>query len=293
MKILITGGSGLLGQYLNLSLSSENQILSLYNSFPGNCPQFNSARVNLTDHERLKSIFLDFKPNTVIHTAAISRPETCDELPEHFVVDVNVNATKRIAELCMIHNAKLIYTSTDLVYNGDRGMMLVENAELNPISLYAETKLQAENEIKRTFDNYIILRTSLLYGIGLNHSVNNFHNMYFSFKNKKSVKLFYDQFRTPLSLLDAARLINELTSIDVKNIVINFGGTRRVSRVELGEILCDLGKFDRSLIMETSMQSAPLLHKVADVSMDTTLLQSIGLKQQTIEESISEILKSL
>jgi dTDP-4-dehydrorhamnose reductase len=293
MKILITGGSGLLGQYLNIILSKNNIILTLYNSNTGNCRDYLSQKIELNEYEKLKELFSSFTPDVVIHTAAISRPEDCDDLPKEFVIDVNVNSAIELAKLCELHNAKLIFTSTDLVYDGEDGQMLTEESVPKPASFYAETKLQSESGIKDIFENYIILRTSLLYGIGLNHSVNNFHNMYFSFKNNKPVKLFYDQFRTPLSLQDAAELMEKLINIDIKNITLNFGGRERVSRVDLGEILCELGKFDKSLIEETSMQDAPIRYKVKDVSMNTDTLQSLGLKQRSIEDSIIYMLKNL
>jgi dTDP-4-dehydrorhamnose reductase len=290
MKILITGGSGLLGQYINLVLSKQNQILTLYNSNPGNCNDYHSAKINLTDFAKLKEIILTFEPDVVIHSAAISRPEKCDEMPEEYVRNVNVNSTLTIAESCDNSGAKLIFTSTDLVYDGDYGQMLKEDSGLKPVSLYAETKLQSENEIKNIFENYIILRTSLLFGLGLNHSVNNFHNMFYYFKSNKPVKLFFDQYRTPLSLTDAAALIEELISLDIKKVILNFGGRERVSRAELGEILCEIGKFDKSLIEKISMSDVGKLHKVADVSLNTEKLQSLGLKQKSIEESIYEII---
>jgi len=286
MKILITGGSGLLGQYLNIALSKENEILTLYNSNEGNCKKYNSLQTDITNLNELKEIFISYKPDVVLHTAAISRPELCDTLPRDLVIDVNVNSTKYLTELCESTGAQLIFTSTDLVYDGDQGMMLSEDAVLKPVSLYAETKIMSEVIIKKTFDNYIILRTALLYGLGKNHSTNNFHAMYSNFLQNKKAKLFYDQYRTPLALADAARLIVQLLKTDLKNITLNFGGRERVSRVELGEILCRVGKFDISLIERTSMYDVPTLHKVADVSMNTYLLQSFGLKQRSIEESI-------
>lgn len=292
MKILITGGSGLLGQYLNIALSKENDILTLYNSNDGNCKEYNSVKCELTDFEKLKELISFFKPQTVIHIAAISRPETCDKLPEEYVLDVNVNSTKAIAESCDSINAKLIFTSTDLVYDGDSGEMQKEESVPNPVSLYAKTKLYSEHEIQNIFENFIILRTSLLYGLGKNHSVNNFHNMYYSFKKNQSVRLFYDQYRTPLSLIDAAGLIERIIKSDVKNIVLNFGGRERVSRVELGERLCELTNTDKALIEKTSMYDVPELYKVADVSMNTEKLQSLGLMQKSIEESILEIIKN-
>lgn len=281
----------MLGQYLNLTLSQNHTILSLYNSNEGNCKDYLSEKVDLTDYIKLIELFESFKPDVVIHCAAISRPELCDELPREFVNNVNVNTSSEIAKLCDKYDTKLIYTSTDLVYDGDHGKMLCEDSVINPVSLYAETKYQSELSIRNIFDNYVILRTSLLYGIGLNHTVNNFHNMYFSFKNGKPVKLFYDQFRTPLSLIDAARLMEKLTNPDIKNITLNFGGSQRVSRSELGEILCEMKNFDKSLIKKISMNDSNLRHKVADVSMNTNKLQSLGFRQKSIDESIGEIIK--
>ena len=292
MKILITGGSGMLGQYLNITLSVSNDIITIYNSNEGNCRTYRSEKTDLNDLKKLKEIFLTFKPDVVIHTAAISRPESCNELPLDTVMNINVTSSVQLARLCRRNKAKLIFTSTDLVYDGDAGQMLSEDSVVNPVSLYAQTKIQSETEIMNIFDNYIILRTSLLYGIGLNHSVNNFHIMYHNFMNNKPVKLFYDQFRTPLALRDAAELIQELILTDAKDITLNFGGKERVSRAELGEILCELGNFDKALIEKISMSDVNAVNKVADVSMNTEKLQSLGLNQKSIEESIHIILNN-
>lgn len=293
MKIIITGGSGLLGQYLNIELSAENEILTLYNENSGNCHEFNSLQLNLADYSQIKKIFVDFNPDVVIHTGAISRPELCDSLSKKFVNEINVNSTVYISELCRTHNSKLIFTSTDLIYDGDQGQMLTEESIINPISLYAETKILSENRIKDILKNYIILRTSLLFGMGMNHSVNNFHIMLNNFLYNKKVKLFYDQFRTPLSLKNAAEIISQIIKLDIKSETMNFGGRERVSRTDLGEITCKAGNFDLSLIERTSMNDIPNFYKVTDVSMNTGKLQSYGISQKSIEESVFEIIKIL
>ncbi len=298
MKILITGGGGLLGQYLNIELSTHNDILTLYHQNIGNCKDFKSIRADITDMSSLEKVFQDFLPGVVIHSASVSNPQMAAKLDPKIVYEINVNATKKIAELCDKYKAKLIYTSTDLVYAGYRGSMLKENDKLIPISLYAETKLMGEVKIQETTENYLILRVALLYGFGLNHSKNHFAEMYDSFKNNKKVKLFYDQFRTPVSLNEIARVINKLCQIDLKNEIINTGGKERVSRVELGEILCDKAGFDKSLIEKISMNefwktsrlSGKDVPMVADVSLNTDKLQSYGIKLKSTEESIKEIL---
>ena len=292
MKILITGGSGLLGQYLNLELSKNNDILTLYNKNIVNCTDFKSVHTDITDSQQLEKIFGDFLPNIVIHTASISNPKDAGKLNPKIVYDVNVNATQKIAELCEKYKAKLIYTSTDLVYAGYRGSMLKEDSKLIPISIYAETKLMGEVKIQETFDNYLILRMALMFGFGLNHSKNHFSQMFEDLKNNKRVKLFYDQFRTPVSLLEAARIINDLCKIDIKGEIINTGGKERLSRVELGEMLCNKANLDKSLIEKISMEEFKDLPMVADVSMNTEKLQSYGIKIKSVEESINEILKN-
>jgi len=291
MKILITGGSGLLGQYLNLKLSEKNKLLTVYNNHIGNCFNFNSIQIDLRDYKKLAEIFISFKPEVVIHTAAISNPSISQSIPAKEIYNTNVEVTAKIAQLCDVNKSKLIYSSTDLVYAGYRESMLGEDAKLIPISLYAETKLMGEVKIQEIFNNYIILRTALLYGFGLNHSTCHFHKMYNDLKNGKPVKLFIDQFRTPLSLLEASRFICELIDKNITGEIINFGGCERLSIYELGERLCELANFDKNLLVKIKMDDKPELPKVADVSMNTDKLKSYGIKQKNIEEAILEILR--
>ncbi|MBN1633874.1 MAG: NAD(P)-dependent oxidoreductase [Ignavibacteria bacterium] len=290
MKIFITGGSGLLGQYLNIILSKEFNILSVYNKNYGNCLSYNSREININNLSNLENVIKEFLPDIVIHTAGYTRPEVSDSLPYEEVYRTNTAVTKFIAEICDLINAKLIFTSTDLVYDGNQGEYLGENAKLDPLSSYADTKLKAEEEIKKVFENYVILRTSLLYGMGLNHSVNNFSVMLNNFRDGKPSRLFYDQYRTPLSLLNAAEMIKEIIQTNIKSETIHFSGMTRVSRAELGEILCDIGKFDKNLIERISLDDMPEIQKVYDVSLNTDKLKYLGLKQKSIEESIIEIL---
>ena len=288
MKILITGGSGLLGQYLNIELSKKHEILTLINSNIGNSKYYNSFKIDLKNFQTLSDIFNNFKPDVVIHTAAISHPILPKNLSPKDVYQVNVNVTQNISELCEKFNTKLIYTSTDLVYAGYRGSMLNEDAKLIPASLYAETKLMGELKIQQTFDNYLILRTALLFGLGMNHSTNHFNKMYSDLKQNKEVKLFTDQFRTPLSLIEAARIINVLTDKEIKAEIINFGGNERISRFELGTKLCELIKLDKNLLIKIKMDDISEAAKVEDVSLNTDKLKSFGIKQKTLDKMILE-----
>ena len=289
-KILITGGSGLLGQYLNIEAAKENKILTLYNRNIGNCKEFKSVKADIKIFNLMEEIFSSFKPNVVIHTAAVTNPIPLPGQNPKDVYNLNVNATKNIAVLCKQFDTKLIYISTDLVYAGYRGSMLKEEAKLIPVSLYAETKLMGEMKVKNTLKNYLILRTALLYGFGLNHSNCHFHKMNEELKSGKPVKLFVDQFRTPISLQEAVQIITKIVQMDITNKTINLGGVERVSRYEMGEILCSVAGYDKSLLQKITLDDVPQLPKVEDVSLNTDKLQSLGFKQMSIEKSIRSLI---
>lgn len=291
-KVLITGGSGLLGQYLNISASKKFNIFTIYKNNPGNCKEFPNLKVDILNEFDLRELFQKVNPQVVIHSAAITNPLPKENQLSKNYFDTNVAATKSIAQLCEKYLSKLIYISTDLVYAGYRGSFLKEDAKLIPATLYAETKLVGEMKVKESTDNYLILRTALLYGFGLNHSQCHFQQMFYDLKINKPVKLFIDQFRTPISLIDASRLITDLAGMDLKAETINLGGLERVSRYELGEMLCSIAGLDRNLLQKITMDEIPNFPKVADVSLNTEKLQELGLRPATIEENIREIIRN-
>lgn len=289
-KVLITGGSGLLGQFLNLTISNQCKLHTTFKNNPGNCKDFPFSVVDILNEDELKELFENVKPDIVIHSAAITNPVQKENQTAKEYFDTNVNATKNIAILCEKYESKMIYISTDLVYAGYRGSFLKEDAKLIPASLYAETKLVGEMKVKESTDNYLILRTALLYGFGLNHSKCHFQNMYVDLKNRKPVKLFTDQLRTPISLTDASLIIAQFVKMDLINETINLGGTERVSRFEMGEMLCDLAGLDKNLLQKIMMDEIPNFPKVEDVSLNIDKLISLNLKPRSIEENINEII---
>ncbi len=289
MKIFITGGSGLLGQYLNIKLSKNHEILSQYNLNQGNCNQFNSIKCSVTDYGEIEKIFESFKPDIVLHTAAISNAERADKMAADEVYSINVTATKYLAEMCEKNKAKLIYTSTDLVYAGYRGSFLKEDARLIPVSLYAETKLMGEVKIRETFDNYLILRVALQYGFGLHHSRSHFQNVFDDLKQGKTVKLFSDQFRSALSIKESARMLSDLVTKEVKGETINFGGVERISRYDLGLYLCEISGTSKELVQPITMDEAKAVYQVADVSMNVDKLNLLGIKSKPVKDSLIEL----
>ena len=292
-KVIITGGGGLLGQYLNIILSKDFEILSFYRSNPGNCVQYKAVKIELSDFAAISSVFSEFNPDFVVHCAAVSNPNKADLLLPGDVNMINVLATEHIAVECERRGAKLLYTSTDLVYAGYRGSYLKEDSKLVPLTLYAETKLMGEVKIEQTLGNYIIARTPLLFGLGYNGTTNNFQEMVRKFVVGQKVKLFTDQFRTPLAVCEAARIIKELLTTNISGEIVNIACSRRVSRVDLGELACDSGGFSKELIDRVSMDSAHDIIPVADVSLDISKLRSYGIDPEALEQMVDREVREI
>lgn len=290
-RVLITGGSGFLGQYLNAELSKKFNILTTFKTHPGNCTDYNSALIELRNPKALANLFNNFQPEVVIHTAAYSTPDICNKLPNGEILSVNKNLVKDLVSLCNEYSSKLIFTSTDLVYKSS-DTLINETGVLEPRSFYAETKILGEEIIQSECKEYIILRTSLLYGIGLIHTKTHFQNMLSALESGEKVNLFFNQYRTPLEAKNGAEIISELITKEIKNEIINFGGSEKISRYEMGLKVCDIFGYDKSLIAKTDGEELLGDIFVPNVSMNTTKLQTFGIKQKTISEILEEIKKA-
>lgn len=300
IKVLVTGAAGQYGTFITKEFTENFDFLGTYHSNKSNLQQnVNYINLDIENFDKTNSVINDFKPNFVLHAACFANPQQADAATPKQVYNTNVNATINIAKACDKVDARLIFLSTDLVYAGYRGSMLKENAKLIPASLYAETKLMAELKIQSISSNFTILRNSLMYGIMDEQSASAFNKLYYALKNGNKFNLFTDQFRTPLSFSDGARLLKELIiKINYNNSILlndiaNFGGKERVSRSEMGDILCDEAELDKSLINRISISEFTNIAQVPDVSMNTEKIQNIGLSALSVRESIKEILTTI
>lgn len=207
MKILITGANGLLGQKLVSALgNSAHTILA---SGQGDCrilnlPENVSYRpCNVTNDEEVKQTWKDFQPDAVIHTAAMTNVDECELNPEKCQVQ-NVIATQNVLHACEMVGAQLIHLSTDFIFDGTSGPYS-EMDKPNPISIYGQSKLDAETQVQKARCPWSIVRTVLVYGIapGLSRS-NIILWVKASLEQGKEIQVVDDQFRTPTLAEDLA-----------------------------------------------------------------------------------------
>lgn len=148
MKILLTGGSGTLGKELIKNFNSiEHNIL-----FP------TSTEFNITDYKQSEAYIGEHKPDVLVHCAAYINIKKIEENDFIKAIDINIVGTCNLIKLCNLFNVKLIFISTEHVFDGNKGKYLINDA-INPLSKYAKSKAAAELAV-RMYEKSLVIRTA-------------------------------------------------------------------------------------------------------------------------------------
>jgi dTDP-4-dehydrorhamnose reductase len=196
-KILVTGSNGQLGKALTILAKKypQFQIMSV-----------DKAELDITQQFRINGLFrresFDYCINAAAYTA-VDKAETEEELAHQ----VNVNGAKNLAEACHLLQIPLIHISTDYVYNGNQGIPITENQEVQPMGVYATSKLLGELAAKSANQQTMVIRTSWVYA-PFGH---NFLKTMLKYgAERETMNVVYDQIGTPTYVFDLA---NALLSI--------------------------------------------------------------------------------
>ncbi len=284
-RIIITGSSGYLGTHLCNSLRHETEkIFALYNSNQPEIENIEKIKIDLLQTDELNLLFKDIKPDYVIHLAAVT-PSKSFEVDEKYIYSVNVDLTGKIASLCHFFNSYLIFTSTDLVYA--EGENIKEDHELNPLNLYARTKLEAEKVVHRYAKYFLILRTSLMYGFSISKHKSFFDYSFIKLLNGETVKAFYNQFRNSLFVEEAAKFINQFLNLKLPdNSVMNFCGFENLSRFEMLYKTAEIFDLNKDLILKESCENFKEYKMAKRLHLNFDRMKSFNLLPKTFEENL-------
>ncbi len=197
MKVLVTGANGMLGTDL-CKLLHENNLMVI---------KTDVDTLDITDEENVSNYFALEKPNFVIHCAAYTNVDKAEDDYEKAHL-INAIGTKNIAKACNNISAKLIYISTDYVFDGTKNTPYLTTDKTNPINNYGRTKLEGEQSVQKYAKNYYITRTSWLYG----HDGKNFVETMIELadRNQSEIKVVDDQIGCPTWTYDLSKGIIEL-----------------------------------------------------------------------------------
>lgn len=260
-RILLTGATGFLGHYLAEEFhSQEVELLAP-----------TRADLDLTDAATLTDRAASFRPDVILHNAALSRMGVCEDDPE-LAHTVNALSTRALAEAA----PRLLLVSTDLVFEGTAAPYRSSDVP-TPISAYGRSKAAAESELAGPTP-HLVVRIPLLFGPSWNGAAGATDMILSALRDDRPLTLYDNEFRTPLHAAVAARHLVDLALDATRTGSLHLAGPERVSRFELGERFARLNELPLDHIGRTSCES-PI--RPRDVSM---------VSDVSIQESLDEML---
>lgn len=309
-KILIIGGTGYLGQHL-LQSFSENQeeestphFALAFTHFTNPPPQPLSDAIpkalpfhlDISTGHGFDSISLNFgQPDVVINCAALSVPRVCEMDPK---AAMSINVPSALVNwISSFGNSKslLIHLSTDQVYEGIKSYYKEEDATL-PVNVYGKSKVEAEQFITANCSNFVILRSSIIYGPQTVSPVPKslpIQWMDSVLAKGEQVEFFDDEYRCPVYVKDLVAVIKALTNRwfaegKPMRVLLNAGGPDRLSRVQMAEAVAYIKGYNTSLIKPVSASSVDRgVKSPADISMDIgKLVQMLGISPISYKDGV-------
>jgi dTDP-4-dehydrorhamnose reductase len=282
---LVTGASGLLGNKIVELAKNDYTVIPLHKTKPLHS---NSLKLDITNAIEVLNLFHKLKPDVAIHTASETNVDKC-ETEKDQAWEINVEGTRNIALACSKSGAKLVYISTDYVFDGEKGLY-VEDDKPNPMNYYGVTKLEGENRVTRHCQNYAILRTSVLYG--WHPWKQNFATWTINqLRQNKEITVVEDHYNTPTLADNLAEIALETVQKDLRGLY-HASGNQRISRYELAKQIAKIFNLDQNLIkpIKMSQLTAWVAKRPKDSSLNTDKIQKqLKTKPLNITEGLNKM----
>lgn len=200
MKVLVTGANGQLGYDVVKQLQKQN------------IECFGAARndFDITDFTATEKFIVNYMPDVVIHCAAYTAVDKVED-EQGLCYLVNASATENIAQICKKIDAKMVYISTDYIFDGIKDGFYEVDDKPNPVNVYGKTKLLGEQAIQKILNKYFIVRISWIFG---EHGNNFVKTMLRLGKEHKELNVVADQYGSPTYTADLAPLLIEMIKTD-------------------------------------------------------------------------------
>lgn len=277
MRMVVAGASGFLGTYLMDILKDGNEVYGtcLYHRKEHLVP------VDLTDEKATHHFLESVSPEIIIQTVALTDVDDCQrDIKKAY--ELNVRTTKNIISWqSRNQKARLVYISTDHVYNGKKRN---REDEINPINIYALTKLFAE-DISLTAPNSLVLRVNYFGTFSVKMTY--FDWLLHNYRKKENSNVFTDVFFSPLYVKHLCKLIAR--SIDIRLTgLYNLGACDSLSKKDFAIKVADIFNFDYECLNPVKVDMAGLYAmRPKKMAMDSGRFEkALGIKLPTVEESI-------
>ena len=254
MRILVTGASGLLGLNLALQASGEHQVTGVIHRQGLRDAPFALVTGDLTEPEMIAPLLEKVQPDVVIHTAAMANIDACESQPA-LARRINAELPGWLAAACRKQGVKLGHISTDAVFDGARGDYTEEDAP-NPLSVYANTKLEGERAVAEVNPDALVARVNF-YGWSLNGRRSLAEFFFNHLQAGEPAPGFTDVFFCPLFVNDLGRILLDMLEKGL-NGLYHVVSRECLSKYEFGVRLARAFGWDERLVRPTSVVQSGL-----------------------------------
>lgn len=203
MRVLVTGVNGQLGyDVVNELKRRKHEAIGV-----------DVAEMDVTDKNAVNRVIGEVKPDAVIHCAAWTAVDAAEE-PSNYekVMKINADGTKYIAEACKFVNAKMMYISTDYVFNGQGEIpWQADCKDYAPLNVYGESKLSGEKAVSELLEKYFIVRIAWVFGRNGNNFIKTMLKLS---ETHEALRVVADQIGTPTYTYDLARLLVDMVETE-------------------------------------------------------------------------------
>jgi len=256
-KILITGANGLLGRKL-VSLLSQQKDLSLVATAKGVCRFFLPSKIvyrslDITNADVCKNLINEFQPDALIHTAAMTQVDVCEDEREACDI-INIRGVSNLIKAIGNRNTHFVHLSTDFIYEGNEEEYF-EDSKVNPLNYYGRSKWKSEKLFEKVSFPYSILRTVLVYGVVQDLSRTNIVLWAKAALEKgEKINVVDDQYRCPTLAEDLAYACLQVIQEKATG-VYHVSGKDFLSILDIVFEIADYWGLDKSLINSISSVS--------------------------------------
>lgn len=250
-RLLVTGCGGFVAGSIVKQAGDEWELFGIARSnLPAGYNNVGHFQFDLCDSTRLRQVFADICPEAVIHTAAKADIDRC-QANQAETETVNVGVTRQIVELCREHGTKMVFCSTDAVFDGTKGNYTEEDPP-HALNFYADTKIRCEQFVQEALKNSVVARLALVAGLPMLGAGNSFlAKMIASFEQNKPVLAPANEIRTPIDVVTLGQALLELAGSDFAGL-IHLAGNTPLNRYEMScQIAIALG-FPTELVTRTN-----------------------------------------
>jgi dTDP-4-dehydrorhamnose reductase len=288
--LIVTGASGLLGAcVLRSAVERGWQAFGLCHRHVIRDPAMRIATIDLTDEAATSKLFLDLHPDAIIHCAAASDVDWCEDNPKQAEA-INVKASAVLATIAAKLDARLIYISTDAVFDGKKGNY-AETDHAAPLSVYARSKLKGEQETLRAHPSATVARINI-YGWNAQNKQSLAEFFLTRLEQGSEVPGFTDVFFTPILVNHLAPILFAMLQQKLTGIY-HVGGSEKISKFDFARRVATTFGLDPARVTPIRVKDINLkATRPLDISLNTEKITvALGCPMPDVDFGLCEFRK--